>query len=576
MSSGAIPLRSASGANSTPIRGPHNGPKDREIKKRPQRSSAGDQSHTSIHVLPDGVLLDIFDFCRTERGSGVFRKHTNLEWQLVRVCRRWRYLIFASPSRLDLKLLCTHGTPVKKALGCWPAFPIIIEYDNVSQKDEDSIIAALGHPDRVRRIRLCVTKSSWEKIRTSMRKPFPALTHLWLEPKVRDEVVSLPRKFLGDCAPRLEEVYLRGISFSAPNLPTYLLSASDLINLQILEIPHTNFISPEVMVTGLARLTRLETLAIEFRHPLPRSEQRLSAPAIPVVRFPSLSAFKFRGFCDYLEDLVAQIDAPRVTCCNIWYFSQPMYQVPQFSRFLSRTEYFKPPWLMRARVEFCERWMGIELDVGDDEARGEHVPGHPGVLGVPHLNIRLISEGMAREALHSIQILHQLSSSLVNVVDLTVCGPTEGPLFPKFANGVFFGGAMFGDLPPITLPSGGPLFDGEPLFPDPPGRQDSIDHIEWHALLRPFTAVATMRVRGELSENLVCALEWVRGGMAAQILPVLRILHLEDPSIPVEQFISARQNAGRPVAINIRLPDPDPDQDPDQDQDYPVSDEPSE
>ncbi|KAI9437243.1 hypothetical protein H4582DRAFT_336848 [Lactarius indigo] len=443
MSAGAIPLRSASGATSTPARESHNGPKDRVIKKRPQRSLARDQSHTSIHVLSDGVLLDIFDFCRTERGGGVFRKHTNLEWQLVRVCRRWRYLILASPSRLDLKLLCKHGTPVRKALDCWPAFPIIIEYDNVSQKDEDNIIAALGgHPDRVRRIRLFVEKSSWEKIRTSMRKPFPSLTHLCLETKDRDpeQVVSLPRKFLGDSTPRLEEVYLRGISFSAPSLPTYLLSASNLINLQILEIPHTNFISPDVMVTGLASLTRLETLAIEFRHPLPRAERRLSPPAIPIVRFPVLSSFKFRGFCDYLEGLVAQIDAPRVSCCNIWYFSQPMYQVPQFSRFLGRTEYFKPPWLSRAQIEFVERWMGIELDVGDnDEARGERgVPCDPGVPGVPHLNIRLISEGMAREALHSIQVLHQLSSSLANVVDLTICGPADGPLFPKYANGLFF------------------------------------------------------------------------------------------------------------------------------------------
>jgi len=230
-----------------------------------------------------------------------------------------------------------------------------------------------------------------------------------------------------------------------------------------------------------------------------------------------------------------------------------MYQVPQISRFLDRSEYLKPPWLTRALVEFVERWMSIELDVGDEQAQEEHSP------GALHLNIRIISEGMVREVLHSIQVLHQLSASLFNVVDLTI----RGPMFsgPMVAGGLFFGGPLFGELPPIGLPSGGPLFSGEPLLPGPPGRQDSIDHIEWQALLRPFTAVNTLRLRGELSENVIYALEWVKGEMVAQVLPALHVLHLQNPSISLERFISVRQNAGHPVVVNVRLPDPDPDED---------------
>ncbi|KAI0291180.1 hypothetical protein B0F90DRAFT_1779209, partial [Multifurca ochricompacta] len=54
------------------------------------------------------------------------------EWhRLTHVCRRWRYLIFASPHRLDLRLLCTNGTPVRRTLDCWPALPISIQYGGV-------------------------------------------------------------------------------------------------------------------------------------------------------------------------------------------------------------------------------------------------------------------------------------------------------------------------------------------------------------------------------------------------------------------------------------------------------------
>ncbi|KAI9451450.1 hypothetical protein BJY52DRAFT_1352059 [Lactarius psammicola] len=468
-----VPPHSASGADSTPTYGPHDIPEDGETEKRPDQRYG---NPTSVHVLPDYVLLEIFDWCRTDRGRGGFREHTDLEWQLVHVCQRWRYLVFASPSRLNLELLCTHGTPVRKGLGCWPVFPIIVDYDDVSPKDEDNVIAALER--------------------------FP------------------------------REVFLRGISFPTQALPTHLFAANGLITLEILEIPPTDYISPEAMLTGLAGLTMLKTLTIEFRYPIPRANRRLPVPATPVVRLPSLSSFKFRGFCEYLEDLVAQIDAPRVTCCDIWYFSQPMYQASQLSRFLARSDYLKPPWLSRALLEFVESWVSIELDVGDEQAQGEHS------LRDLHLNLRIISEGIVREALHLVQLLHQVSASLFNVVDLTVRGPQS------------CGGQWV---------AGGAGFRGEPLLPPPPGRQDSIDHIEWLALLRPFTAVNTLHLRGELSGNLVNALEWVKGEVIA--LPALHVLHLEDPSISVERFISARQNVGRPVVINLRLPDPDPDSD---------------
>ncbi len=86
--------------------------------------------------------------------------------------------------------------------------------------------------------------------------PFPALMrHLGLED---GPVPVLPDAFLGPCAPRLLKIHLGGISF--PAAPTLILSARDLVEVDLHDIPKTGYISPEVMVTSLAALSRLKYL----------------------------------------------------------------------------------------------------------------------------------------------------------------------------------------------------------------------------------------------------------------------------------------------------------------------------
>jgi hypothetical protein len=55
-----------------------------------------------IDILPDDVLLEIFDFYMDM--SPLYEGKTGEEaWQsLAHVCRRWRGLVFGSPSRLNL------------------------------------------------------------------------------------------------------------------------------------------------------------------------------------------------------------------------------------------------------------------------------------------------------------------------------------------------------------------------------------------------------------------------------------------------------------------------------------------
>src|SRR6266852_1331291 len=139
-----------------------------------------------IDVLPDDVLLEIFDFYL----------HIEVEpeaWEpLVHVCRRWRSLVFGSPRRLSLRLLCTPKTPVRDALDIWPALPLVVA-GNVSLSGTDNIIAALEQGNRVCQITLIdINIADWqsEEVLASMLVPFPELTDLELSSY--DETPAIP------------------------------------------------------------------------------------------------------------------------------------------------------------------------------------------------------------------------------------------------------------------------------------------------------------------------------------------------------------------------------------------------
>src|SRR6266567_1399514 len=111
-------------------------------------------------MLSDDVLLEIFDFYVNEdMGENLksIKKRRIEEWiTLAHVCRRWRSVVFQSPHRLDLRLLCTPRTPARETLDIWPPLPLIIHTDNIAYDEQsvDNIIAALEHNDRVWRINL--------------------------------------------------------------------------------------------------------------------------------------------------------------------------------------------------------------------------------------------------------------------------------------------------------------------------------------------------------------------------------------------------------------------------------------
>ena len=153
---------------------------------------------------------------------------------------------------------------------------------------------------------------------------------------------TAPVFFLG---PSLQTLRLDSISL--PGLPNLLLLATHLIHLTLWRMPCPGFIGyipPEAMLTGLSTLTRLEKLGIGFEYPTETSRpvwksRRLAPPTHTLL--PVLTTFRFKGFDEYLEDHVDQIEVPLLDNLHILLFHQLTFETPQHAQFISRTPKFK-------------------------------------------------------------------------------------------------------------------------------------------------------------------------------------------------------------------------------------------
>ena len=163
---------------------------------------------TTINMLSDDVLGETFNSSRMNESDFDTRKW---KWdRQVRICRRGRQIIFASQCHLNPQLFCTGGTPVTEKLAYWPAFLITLEYGHyrvITPNDEDNIVAALEHRDRVNHVELYnITDFMLQsgKVATAMQEPFPALTHLSFRRYIR---MDLTVSFLVDFWVDLPRVY---------------------------------------------------------------------------------------------------------------------------------------------------------------------------------------------------------------------------------------------------------------------------------------------------------------------------------------------------------------------------------
>ncbi|KAH9978946.1 hypothetical protein BGW80DRAFT_1249206 [Lactifluus volemus] len=256
----------------------------------------------AIDRLPNELLEEIFRFDSLDHisfpplyGSELWDWH-----RLVHVCRRWRYIIFNSSRSLELRLFCTYGTPVKKSLDCWPALPIILQYISSQNRspppvDEDDVIAALRHPDRICTMHLTVTTSLLEKLTTLAQERFPVLKHLELVGE-SDEEPILPNEYLIGPFPSLRILRVTRVVF--PALHRILPFSKDLVSLLLEDL---SYLTPAAFRNIFPGMTNLEELHLFFNSPISRpisesgSNNRANAPPCRAV----LPALKFVQFCGY-------------------------------------------------------------------------------------------------------------------------------------------------------------------------------------------------------------------------------------------------------------------------------------
>jgi len=167
------------------------------------------------------------------------------------------------------------------------------------------------------------------------------LANLELEAK-DDSAPVIPDSFLGlgGFAPDLRTLSLTRIPIPFPGLRKLLLSATDLVFLSLSKISHSGHFPPEAMalVTCLSALTRLQVLIFEFEslRSRPYRENRCLPPPMRAL-LPALQELLFTEVSEYLEDLVAQIDAPLLDCLDIIFFHQLIFDTPQLAQFISRS-----------------------------------------------------------------------------------------------------------------------------------------------------------------------------------------------------------------------------------------------
>ena len=387
----------------------------------------------------------------------------------------------------------------------------------IRPSDEDNVIAALEHPDRVCCIELAATDAQLAKMSAVIQQPFPVLTHLAITSKSETGLV-LPSGFLGGFAPCLQELDLAGTGL--PSLPTLLSSANNLVRLSLHVIPRAGYISSDVMAASLATLPRLALLDIAFSS---YSDQIPLRPTgiIPSV-LPSLQVLFFTGDSKYLEDFLARICTPQLDTIEIYYWNQSAeFVVPQLASFIDRSDSLKKTLSGHCQITVDDDNV-IDLDIGPS-------PETP-TWSECGISISVLCEGLDEQISHLANILGSISPILSDVVHLT--------------------------LKSIDF-----LSESRHR-----SEADHLDDLAWR-LLRQFSSVQTLFVSDNTAVLVYEALEYVNQEMITDAFPALELFFLgkEDEGeenkdegaveeldryrSSIHKFLNHRRDYGHPVTF---------------------------
>ena len=202
---------------------------------------------------------------------------------------------------------------------------------------------------------------------------------------------------------------------------------------------------------------------------------------------PVLKHFSFKGVGEYLDDLVAHIDAPRLIKLYITLLDKIEFNTPQFIRFISHTPTLKP--LKEACVIFRNGYAGVRLSSPFQE-----------------LYVSIPCRGLDWQ----VSSLEQVCTSCL-------------PPFPALEELYIYGDSLWER-----------------------NRQDHIENWQWLELLRPFTTVKNLYLSEEFAPHIVPALQVLVEIGTPEVLPALQNIFREGlkASGPVHegiwQFVAPR------------------------------------
>ena len=264
------------------------------------------------------------------------------------------------------------------------------------------------------------------------------------------------------------------------------------------------------MVAPLSVLTSLESLSLEFSSPESHPGWESRGPP-PVKRsiLPVLNEFCFQGIPEYLEYLVAFIDAPQLDYMEITFFGQINFDFdsPQLVQFINCTPALSPR--NEAHVQFDYSSASIKLGYGTSEFVFDRLQI---TTSFPESDLMLLVSSISQ-----------------------VCNSSLPP--PSTVEDLYI----------------------ESRDPQLYRENSAIENALWLELLLPFSAVKNLYLSNNFAPDIAAVLQELIGARITEVLPSLQNIFVEGledskPSKSLQeniwQFAGARRQSGHPVAIS--------------------------
>jgi hypothetical protein len=214
-----------------------------------------------------------------------------------------------SKSRLRLCFLCNFANPITTIPSHLTPIPLILSFVRFNPRElpnfQQEVLPALRHRDRVYAISITHRCPEALELCSTLNSAFPMLETLSLCGDFRTRV--LPDNFV---APRVRALHLRRIAITRRSL--LLANTTKLSSLCLELFPASGYLSPEYLVEHLASMPCLENLSLTFLTfpPFPETARELPHSQITRVVLPRVSRLIYVGTSLYLDNLLSRISTP--------------------------------------------------------------------------------------------------------------------------------------------------------------------------------------------------------------------------------------------------------------------------